>query len=357
MQQLRSISLTQFRNYAFQSFDLEASAIAISGKNGSGKTNLLDAVYYLCFSKSYFQNKEINNVQEGKDGFRIEGSFLNEGKESNTTIIWKDNKKRLFLDDVPVEKITDYIGTYTALMIAPDDIELINGGGTVRRKFFDGLLSQSDSKYLENLLLYSKTLEQKNAYLKLNAFSLDNSLLDIYDRQLSNAGAYLLEKRLNCSERIPLLSYRFYEAIAQQSENIAINYQPCVNNVAQLMDYFVYSRPKDIEARRCVSGLHSEDWVLLLNGKPYKSHASQGQKKSLLISMKLAQMEWLRALNKTPIVLLDDIFDRLDSERVARLFYLLSQLELPQIFLSHTEEDHMLKALMPHFGKVKSIQL
>ncbi|HRP90437.1 MAG TPA: DNA replication and repair protein RecF [Edaphocola sp.] len=357
MQQLKSISLTQFRNYSFQNFDLDAPAIAISGKNGCGKTNLLDAVYYLCFSKSYFQSKEINNVEEGKEGFRLEGVFEKKAQTLKTTIVWKEQKKRLFVNDVPVERITEYIGTFNALMIAPDDIELINGGGAIRRKFFDGLLSQSDTEYLENLILYSKTLEQKNAYLKQNPYALDFSLLDIYDRQLANSGTYLIEKRKQCSEKIPALSYRFYASISQKMENIEIVYQPCIANADQLLDYFLYNRNRDIEARRCISGLHSEDWLLLLNGKPYKTHASQGQKKSLLISMKLAQMEWLRDLDKTPIVLLDDIFDRLDASRVDSLFYLLKQLELPQIFLSHTEASNMMEVLKPYFNQVKSIRL
>lgn len=357
MQILSSISLTQFRNYSFRQFDLDAAVVAISGNNGVGKTNLLDAIYYLCFTKSYFQSREINNVQEGKEGFRIEGLFTGLDAFEKSTIIWKEGKKRLLSDDVLVEKMTSYIGKHTALMIAPDDIELVNGASAVRRKFFDGLLSQADSVYLENLIHYQKVLEQKNAFLKQSPYPINQELLDIYDQQLANAGCYLLQKRMEIAVKIPDLVCQFYERIAQQKEAIDVRYMPCVSDAAKLLDMFRYQRQRDIEAKRSTLGLHTEDWQLLLNELPYKTHASQGQKKSLLISMKLAQLEWLRQLGKTPIILLDDIFEKLDQNRIQRLFALLSQLEVPQIFMTHTNAEDMKMALEPRFEKVKSINL
>lgn len=357
MQRLRSITLTQFRNYTFRSFDLKDKVIAISGNNGVGKTNLLDAVYYLCFTKSYFQSREINNVQEGKEGFRVEGTFADDADSSNSTIIWKEGKKRLLVNDVPVEKMTSYIGTHTALMIAPDDIELVNGASAVRRKFFDGLLSQADPEYLEQLIRYQKVLEQKNAFLKQSPYPVNQELLDIYDQQLARSGAYLLQKRSEISDSIPQLVRHFYETIAQQKEAIDVVYGPCVQDPMQLLALFRYQRGRDIEARRSTIGLHTEDWQLLLNELPYKTHASQGQKKSLLISMKLAQLERLRQLNKTPIVLLDDIFEKLDKERIQRLFALMSTLDIPQIFMTHTNTEDMMAALAEHFEAVVNIEL
>lgn len=357
MQRLRSITLTQFRNYHFQHFELDAPVVAISGNNGVGKTNLLDAVYYLCFTKSYFQSKEINNVQEGKEGFRVEGTFGADAPEEQSTIIWKEGKKRLLVDGVPVEKMTSYIGKHTALMIAPDDIELVNGASAVRRKFFDGLLAQADPLYLENLIHYQKVLEQKNAFLKQSVYPINQDLLEIYDRQLADTGAYLLQKRLEISAHIPNLVRRFYESIAHQKEAINVRYNPCVADPARLFDLLRYQRSRDIEARRSTLGLHTEDWLLLLNELPYKTHASQGQKKSLLIGMKLAQLEWLRQLGKTPLVLLDDIFEKLDKERVQRLFSLLSTLDIPQIFMTHTSADDIISSLSGHFEALKSIRL
>jgi len=331
--------------------------VAISGNNGVGKTNLLDAVYYLCFTKSYFQSKEINNVQEGKEGFRVAGIFGDAATEEQSTIIWKEGKKRLLVDEVPVEKMTSYIGKHTALMIAPDDIELVNGASAVRRKFFDGLLSQADPLYLENLIHYQKVLEQKNAFLKQSAYPINQDLLEIYDRQLADTGTYLLQKRLEISEHIPGLVRRFYESIAHQKEAIDVRYNPCVQDPGQLFAMLRYQRGRDIEARRSTLGLHTEDWLLLLNELPYKTHASQGQKKSLLIGMKLAQLEWLRNLGKTPLVLLDDIFEKLDKERIQRLFSLLSTLAIPQIFMTHTSAADIRLSLSGHFKEIKSIEL
>jgi len=357
LQRLRSITLTQFRNYTFRHFDLDAPVVAISGNNGVGKTNLLDAVYYLCFTKSYFQSKEINNVQEGKEGFRVEGLFGDRKIQEKSTLIWKEGKKRLLEDEVPVEKLTSYIGKHTALMIAPDDIELVNGASAVRRKFFDGLLSQADPLYLENLIHYQKVLEHKNAFLKQSPYPINQELLDVYDRQLADTGAYLLQKRIEISDSIPNLVRQFYESIAHQKEAIHVQYNPCVQDPAQLFSMLRYQRNRDIEARRSTLGLHTEDWLLLLNDLPYKTHASQGQKKSLLISMKLAQLEWLRQLGKTPIILLDDIFEKLDKERLQRLFALLSTAEIPQIFMTHTSAEDTAQALKGHFKEVTHIHL
>jgi DNA replication and repair protein RecF len=164
---LNKISLTQFRNFASGSFSFDAPVIGITGLNGTGKTNLLDAIYYLCYTKSYFQSRDINNVQHGTQGFRVEGSF----EEEQIICKWKEGKKTIEHNDVLYEKVTDHIGKYSAVMIAPDDIELINEGGELRRKFIDGLLSQSDPEYLDHLLMYQKFLSQRNAYLKQTAFA------------------------------------------------------------------------------------------------------------------------------------------------------------------------------------------
>jgi DNA replication and repair protein RecF len=331
--------------------------VAISGNNGVGKTNLLDAIYYLCFTKSYFQSREINNVQEGKDGFRIEGIFVDSAHKHTSTIIWKEGKKRLLLDDVLVEKMTSYIGLHTALMIAPDDIELVNGASAVRRKFMDGLLAQSDNMYLEQLIIYQKVLEQKNALLKANCYPVNYNLLDIYDQQLATAGTYLLEKRKELAITFSEIVGKYYEQIALVKEEIQVMYQPCVADSTLLLSLFQYNRHRDIEARRCTAGLHTEDWALLLHQLPYKTHASQGQKKSLLISLKLGQLDWLRQLGKTPIILLDDIFEKLDSHRINRLFQVLAGLEIPQIFMTHTHADDMKGALTAHFTDIKEVKL
>ncbi|WP_158605975.1 DNA replication/repair protein RecF [Taibaiella sp. KBW10] len=357
---LSSISLTQFRNYGLQSFDFDAKVIGITGNNGIGKTNLLDAIYYLCFTKSYFQSKEIHNVQQGLDGFRIEGAFLDmaAGAPVATSIVWKEGKKKIMEKGILVERVTSYIGKHTALMIAPDDIALINGASDVRRKFIDGLLSQADRNYLEQLLAYQKVLTQRNAYLKqVPAIHLNHDLLDVYDNQLAQSGTYLMQQRIQFSNELPVLVQSFYQQLAQQTEAIDVVYKPCIHTPEQLKALLQYNRARDIEARRTTAGLHTEDWALLLNEHPYKTHASQGQKKSMLISMKLAQLEWLRQLGKSPIVLLDDIFEKLDQERLSRFFALLHQLEIPQIFMTHTNTEELRHLVHAHFSSLQMITL
>ncbi|WP_129020343.1 DNA replication/repair protein RecF [Edaphocola flava] len=356
---LSSISLTQFRNYDLQSFSFDAKVIGITGKNGIGKTNLLDAIYYLCFTKSYFQSKEINNVQQGREGFRIEGHFADtDDAREATCIVWKEGKKKITEKGILVERVTDYIGKHTALMIAPDDIELINGASDVRRKFIDGLLAQADSQYLESLLSYQKILMQRNAYLKQTpAFQINTDLLEVYDTQLAQHGSYLITKRQELSAHLPEMVCRFYESIALHSENIGIAYKPSTTQPEQLKELLVYNRRRDIEARRTTAGPHTEDWQILLDGNPCKTHASQGQKKSLLIGMKLAQLEWLRQLGKSPLILLDDIFEKLDQERLSRFFSLLNQLDIAQIFMTHTQSESIEMLAGPHFEGIQIIDL
>lgn len=349
---LQNLVLTQFKNYQQSTFHFDAKAIGIAGKNGVGKTNILDAIYYLCFSKSYFQSKEINNVQQGEEGFRLEGDF----NDGTVTIIWREGKKRIFENAVPVERLNDFIGKRTALMIAPDDIELINGGSDLRRKFIDALLSQSDNTYFEKLLHYQKILVQRNAYLKQSNYAqVDHHLLDVYDTQLAENGAYLITERIKLSEQLPKLVIDFYQKISGNAEIIAITYQQtCTpDNLAALL---AGNRFKDLEARRTTAGPHTEDWLFSMDDKPVKTLASQGQKKSFLIALKLSQLEWLRQLGKPPIVLLDDIFEKLDQNRLSHFFELLASMDIPQVFLTHVEPSAM-DNVQQHFESFDMVYL
>ena len=331
---LHQIVLTQFKNYRQVRFSFQAKVVGIVGNNGAGKTNLLDAIYYLCFSKSYFQSREINNVQSGAEGFRLEGHF----SDGQLVITWREGKKKILENEVPMERIQDFIGRRTALMIAPDDIALINGGSELRRRFVDALLSQSDAYYFEMLLHYQKILAQRNAYLKQSMFGhVDHQLLDIYDGQLVASGSYIMQQRACFSQKLPALVSSFYQDISGNAEPLDIAYQS--NGDSQNFGIALSThRSRDIEARRTTIGPHTEDWLFYLDGKPCKTQASQGQKKSFLIALKLAQLEWLRQLGKTPIVLLDDIFEKLDEQRLSALFQLLGSLAIPQIFMTHVDE-------------------
>ena len=184
---IHKISLFQFRNYASASFDFTGPVTCIAGLNGSGKTNLLDAVYYLCYTKSYFTSFQQNCVQAGMDGFRVTGEFTRDGRKEVISAKWRGGKKEITANGTEYEKITDHIGRYSAVMIAPDDTELVNGSSELRRKWMDGILSQADKVYFEKLILYQRVLLQRNAWLKAQAFrATDNAELDFYDAQISH---------------------------------------------------------------------------------------------------------------------------------------------------------------------------
>lgn len=351
---LQKIALTQFRNFSFRSFTFDAPVIGITGLNGTGKTNLLDAVYYLCYTKSYFQSREINNVQYGTNGFRVEGDFL---PEENITCIWREGKKGIQHNGNLYEKVTEHIGKYTAVMIAPDDIELINEGSELRRKFIDGLLSQSDGKYLESLLLYQKYLAQRNAYLRqLIPGNIRHDLLDIYDEQLAIHGAYLIKEREQLSVKIPAWVQEFYAVLSGGAEETGIRYKRCAAP-EQLFSLLQQSRQRDVDYKRTLNGPHTEDWLFTIGENPLKAHASQGQKKSFLVSLKLSHIKWLQELGKKPFLLLDDIFEKLDRKRLLNLFDMLQQFSLSQILMTHTAAEDLTETIKNYYEKVQIIKL
>lgn len=332
--------------------------VGISGRNGIGKTNLLDAIYYLCFTKSYFQNKERNNILYGQDGFRIEGNWQQKNLKETTTCIYREGKKTVSQDNLPYEKVSEHIGKYHAVMIAPDDLGIINNGSEGRRKFIDGLLAQTDKDYLENLLSYQKVLQQKNAYLKqVRPENIIWDLLDTYDAQLSEYGKALIKKRQEIASFLPEKVAGYYALLCNNKNEIPeILYQVSAGN-DDLEELLRQNRQYDVEYKRTVKGPHTEDWLFLLNGHPLKTQASQGQKKSFLISLKLAQLSWMQENKHAPILLMDDIFEKLDKLRIERLFQLLSSFGLPQLFITHTDVKDMEKFLPEYQQNFQIIEM
>lgn len=348
---LQHISLTQFRNFGSAAFGFTAPVTGITGLNGVGKTNLLDAVYYLCYTKSYFQTRESNNVQHHTSGFRLEGRFAGE----TISCKWKEGKKTISHDDVAYEKVTEHIGKYTAVMIAPDDIELINGGSELRRKFIDGLLSQSDPQYLEHLLAYQKYLQQRNAYLR-QAAAPAADLLDVYDERLAHHGSRLIRERARLSGLLPEKVSSYYRSLCGGAEHTGLIYKRCAAP-EQLQALLQQSRRRDMEYKRTLTGPHTEDWVFTIGNSPLKAHASQGQKKSFLIGLKLAQIDWMQGLGRKPFLLLDDIFEKLDRKRLLQLFGLLQQFELGQVLMTHTSPEDLLHTVNEYYREVQLITL
>jgi DNA replication and repair protein RecF len=351
---IQKITLTSFRNYASASFDFGAPVSCITGPNGSGKTNLLDAVYYLCYTKSYFSAYQQHSVRHGDAGFRLEGLFEKNGRQSLIACKWKDGKKEVSASGVPYERISDHIGSFAAVMIAPDDMELINDGSEIRRRWMDGILGQTNRRYLESLMHYQRVLQQRNAWLKQQAFnpSADRLALEYYDDQLSVHGAWLYECRNAVLEQFSPLLNTFYHQISGGRETIELRYASDLHR-QPLALWLREGLQQDLRMQRTTRGLHKDDWVFTIDGIPVRQFASQGQKKSFLFALKLAQYAYLStALGHLPILLLDDIFEKLDQSRMEALLRIIRGPGFGQVLLTDTHAERVREAFGPeaHIG-------
>lgn len=347
MLHLNHITLTQFKNYGSNSFNFTQKIIAICGNNGTGKTNLLDSIFTLSFTKSYFTKSDAQNIQNGYDGFRIEGNYQLFNHNQLLTYIFRNNKKEFSENGTLYKKYSDHIGKYPCVMIAPDDVELITGGSELRRKFIDTILSQISEVYLSNLIQYNKVLQQRNSLLKQAAEQnkVDETLLHIYNHQLAEHGVIIFEQRqIFCTNFLPLI-LDFYEKIALQKDAIDISYESQLlqNNFSQLLQN---NLQKDILLQRTTSGVHRDDLNITMSNNSFKQLASQGQRKSLLFALKLAEWQTLKQQkNFAPILLLDDIFEKLDEQRMFNLLSWVCKEDDGQVFITDTHKDRLTQAL------------
>lgn len=358
MLHLNKITLTQFKNYPTASFQFTERITGICGLNGRGKTNLLDAVYYLCFTKSYFSKSDQLNVQFNADGFRIEGDLTQTISDKNfkedfniVSIFRGAGKKEVLVNDVPYEKFSSHIGKFPCVMVAPDDIEMITGGSEQRRRFIDTVLSQMDANYLQQLIIYNKILLQRNSLLKSFAEqkNRDMQLLQVLDEQLIQPGKEIHKKRKDFLSRLIPLAKDFYLQIAHNNEAIDLNYESQLNENT-FEELLGRSRERDIFSQRSNTGIHKDDLGSQLNEKPFKAIASQGQKKSMLFALKLAEFEMLKE-NKgfAPLLLLDDVFEKLDDQRMQNLLQWVCVNNESQVFITDTHYER-LKNSLDNFG-------
>ena len=366
MFRLSKITITQFKNYDFDSFSFTERIIGICGLNGRGKTNLLDAIYYLCFTKSYFTKTDGFNIRFNADGFRLEGTapaqpvLAPTGKDENTTRNSEDvqtvlnqdkiicifrgvGKKELLLNDVPYIKFSEHIGKFPCVMIAPDDIEMIIGGSEERRRFMDTVISQINAAYLQQLIIYNKVLMQRNSLLKKFAEQgkTDWTLLEVLDDQLVQPGNYIFAKRKEFSLQLIPLVQQFYNKIANNNEVVSLQYESQLNDT-EFFSVLNQYRQKDFILQRSNGGIHKDDIGIQLNGQVFKTTASQGQRKSLLFALKLAEFELLK-INKgfTPLLLLDDVFEKLDEGRMQNLLNWVCNENNGQVFITDTHKERL----------------
>lgn len=355
MLSVAKISLTQFKNYSHHVFHFSKRIVGITGRNGSGKTNLLDAIYYLCFTKSYFSTAEQQNVQYTTNGFRLEALLQRHAKEEKIVCTIKDGKKEIALNDEEYEKFSRHIGQFPAVMIAPDDAEIILGGSEGRRRWLDTLLSQLQPGYLDHLIAYHKILQQRNSLLKTMQ-SID-ALLDVFDEQLVQHGIPVFEARKAFLETFITQVQERYDYLAGTHEVVGFRYQ------SQLLEHDLASllsanRLRDKQMQRTTQGIHRDDLLFLLDEHPMKTSASQGQRKSFLFALKLAQYEAIRAHKRfAPILLLDDVFEKLDQERVSRLIKLVQGPDYGQVFITDTHSERLLQEFADNPDTIQLISM
>lgn len=344
MLSLSHIHITQFKNYDFASFDFKERVIGICGLNGMGKTNLLDAIYYCCFTKSYFSGTESQNTRFNADGFRLEAGFEKQGQLQKLVCINRGNaKKELLLNEVPYEKMSRHIGQFPAVMIAPDDIELITGGSEERRRFMDTVISQLDAEYLQKLIQYNKVLQQRNSALKRFAElgNTDISLLEVLDDQLVQPGNYIFSSRKQFMQQLLPLVVQNCLQIAGKDEKVSLQYESQLLRCS-FEELLLQHRHKDLLLQRTNAGTHKDDISIQLNMQPFKSTASQGQRKSLLFALKLAEFDILKKdKGFAPLLFLDDVFEKLDDERMHQLLQRVCCDNDGQVFITDTHRERL----------------
>jgi len=340
---LKQLSLINFKNYTEASVLFHSKLNCFTGVNGMGKTNLLDAIYYLSFCKSCFNTVDSQNISFDQDFFMIQGLFDTGIKTDEIYCgVKRAQKKVLKRNKKEYEKLSDHIGLFPLVMISPADTNLITGGSNERRRFIDGIISQFDKLYLENLVQYNHILQQRNALLKQFYItrSFDSVSLEVWDEQLVKYGSYIHDARENfLKEFIPVFE-SYYKLISSTTEQVHLNYVSTINQ-----DYKTALQAaikKDCALEHTSVGIHRDDLDFLLNDNQIKKFASQGQQKTYLLALKLAQYEFIK--NKKgvkPLLLLDDIHDKLDAQRFKKLIEVVSSDEFGQIFITDTHIERI----------------
>ena len=342
---LKELKLTNFKNCESADMLFSEKINCFVGLNGAGKTNILDAIYYLAFCKSYFTTTDRQNIRHGEDFFAIHGDFVTDHDETETiSCVQKEAAKKSFkCNKKEYERLADHIGKIPLVMISPYDRDLINGGSELRRKFIDGVISQFDSVYLGDLLQYNKVLAQRNRQLKQfwETRSFDANLLSLWDEQLVRYGKPIFEKRKMFLDDFMPIFQNYYDIVSGTAEKVNIEYESLMND-RPFEELLVESREKDRYSSYTNVGIHKDDLTFLIEGHPVKKFGSQGQQKSFVVAIKLAQFDFnYRKVGFKPILLLDDIFDKLDDNRVAQLVKLVGNDHFGQVFISDTQRQRI----------------
>ena len=345
---LKKISIINYKNIVDKEYNLDPKINCFVGNNGVGKTNILDSIYHLALGKSYFNLRNDQLINKNEDFMVIDGLFdLNGKKENIICSIKRGDKKNLKRNGKTYKKFSHHIGLIPVVLISPYDNDLINEGSSERRKFIDSIISQNNKEYLINLIAYSRVIQNRNSLLKQYNKSVDFDLdtIKIYDDQIIKLSEPIFMARKNFFNDFKDLVIEKYDQISENQEKISIEYKSDLFD-SEIKNLIENSFQKDVILQYTSSGIHKDDFIFNLDGSRIKKFGSQGQQKSFLIALKLAQFEYLK--NKTgnsPILLLDDIFDKLDLIRVKRIVEIVNSTNFGQLFLSDTDRERIEKVL------------
>ncbi|CAI8313919.1 MAG: DNA replication and repair protein RecF [Flavobacterium sp. SCGC AAA160-P02] len=345
---LKKLSLINFKNFNSKTFEFKEKINCFVGQNGVGKTNVLDAIYYLSFAKSYFNPIAVQNIQHNKKFFVVEGDYsINQRGEKIICSLKKGQKKILKRNGKTYEKFSDHIGQIPLVIISPSDRDLVTEGSDTRRKFIDGVISQQDKKYLQDLISYNKILSQRNALLKYFAANrtFDAVNMEVYDNQLITYSSNIYDKRKNFLESFIPIFNKKYKIISNDKEQVNLVYKSQLHT-SSFKDLLKKSIEKDKILQYTTVGIHKDDLAFEIGKHAIKKFGSQGQQKSYLIALKFAQFEFIKQQsNLVPILLLDDIFDKLDEHRVSQIIELVNNDQFGQIFITDTHSDRTENAI------------
>lgn len=341
---LQKLSVINFKNYSEAELSFSQTVNAFTGNNGAGKTNLLDAIHYLSLCKSYFNPMDSQQIKQGEDLFIIQGSFKKDEKDETIYCGLKRAQKKVFKrNKKEYQRLADHIGSFPLVMISPNDISLIIEGSEERRKFIDNVISQTDSSYLDELIIYNKNLLNRNALLRQIAVSgrYDPSLMEIYDQQLIISGTRIFEKRKVFMLQFRDIFNKHYRYLSEEAEEVELVYDSplLLNDFPTLLKR---NLERDRILERTTAGIHKDELSFTIHGMALKKFGSQGQQKSFLIALKLAQYSFLyQEKGFEPLLLLDDIFDKLDSRRTTKLMQMVSDKDFGQIFITDTSMERV----------------
>jgi len=336
---LQQLSVINFKNYPEADISFIDGVNAFTGNNGAGKTNLLDAIHYLSLCKSYFNPIDSQQIKQGSDFFMINGVFeRNDVRETIACAVKRNQKKQFKRNKKEYTRLADHIGLFPLVMVSPYDVSIIIEGSEERRRFVDNVISQTDNRYLDELITYNKVLENRNALLKSISQTgrYDPGLLEILDEQLVASGNRIFEKRRIFMEAFTAIFNKHYAFISDDAEQVQLSYESQLlhDDFASLL---IKSTDKDRVLERTTTGIHRDDLLFTIHQMPMKKFGSQGQQKSFLIALKLAQYTFLyQQKGFKPLLLLDDIFDKLDERRVTKLMQMVSNHDFGQVFITDT---------------------